>query len=322
MTLPLAVGGRIQCAHLDGRLHAAPASGRRLDVNRLRIIGEILANALRSQAPRRRTARAPRRDPGAARPACRPRTSRCARRSGAARLRRDRRPERWRSAWCSRGWRRWRPTDAAVLLLGETGTGKELLARALHERSPRSGAPVRAGQLRGHSRHAASSRSCSATRRAPSPARWRRAPGRFEAAHGGTLFLDEIGELGIDVQAKLLRVLQDGDVRARRLDAHASAVGCPHRRRHQPRPRARHAPTGGFREDLYYRLSVFPIRLPPLRDRREDIPLLRVVDHQPPAARARAGTSSDVPQRAHARPRSATTGRATCASWRTSSSAR
>jgi len=163
------------------------------------------------------------------------------------------------------------PTDAAVLLLGETGTGKELLARALHQRSLRSGRPfVRVNcaaipstliesELFGHEKGAFTG---AVAARA----------GRFEAAHGGSLFLDEIGEFGIDVQAKLLRVLQDGTFErlgsARTIRADVRIIAATNR------DLDRATAEGRFREDLFYRLSVFPIHVPPLRERREDIPLL------------------------------------------------
>ncbi len=163
------------------------------------------------------------------------------------------------------------PTDTTVLLLGETGTGKEVLAQALHDLSARSRKPfIRVNcaalpsgliesELFGHERGAFTG------------AQLRRA-GRFELAHSGTLFLDEIGEMPLETQAKLLRVLQDGmvdriggtqpvsvDVRliaATNVDLSAAIQ------------------QGTFRADLYYRLHIFPIALPALRERREDIHLL------------------------------------------------
>ena len=163
------------------------------------------------------------------------------------------------------------PTDASVMLLGETGTGKELFARAIHNRSVRCGRPfVRVncaalpstlietelfGHVRGAFTGAVSNRQ-----------------GRFEVADGGTLFLDEIGDLPADVQAKLLRVLQEGEFervgssQPRKVDVRIVAAT------HHDLEAAMNA--GKFRPDLYYRLNVFPIVLPPVRQRTEDIPRL------------------------------------------------
>jgi formate hydrogenlyase transcriptional activator len=163
------------------------------------------------------------------------------------------------------------PTDASVVLVGETGTGKELFARALHERSTRRDRPfVRVNcaalpptliesELFGHERGAFTG--AVAARQ-----------GRFEVAHRGTLFLDEIGDLAMEVQAKLLRVLQEGEFErvgsslSRKVDVRVVAAT------HHDLERA--VQEGRFRPDLYYRLNVYPIALPPLRDRLEDLPRL------------------------------------------------
>ena len=160
------------------------------------------------------------------------------------------------------------PTDAAVLITGESGTGKELVARALHERSARSGRPLIKlncgavpetlfeseffGHVRGSFTGALKDK-----------------PGRFEMADGGTLFLDEIGEVPLAMQAKLLRVLQEreleriGDTHTRKVNVRIIAAS--------NRDLTREVDEGRFRLDLYYRLRVFPIEVPPLRERREDI---------------------------------------------------
>ena len=163
------------------------------------------------------------------------------------------------------------PTDASVMLLGETGTGKELFARAVHNRSTRRGRPFVSvncaalpatlieTELFGHVRGAFTGAVA-------------RRQGRFELADGGTLFLDEIGDLPADVQAKLLRVLQEGQFervgasQSRKVDVRIIAAT------HHNLEAA--MKEGRFRADLYYRLNVFPIMLPPLRERLEDLPRL------------------------------------------------
>lgn len=160
------------------------------------------------------------------------------------------------------------PTDATVLITGESGTGKELVARAIHEQGARRERPMIKlncsavpeglfeseffGHVKGSFTGALKDK-----------------PGRFELADGGTLFLDEIGEVPLAMQAKLLRVLQEqelervGDTRTRKVNVRVIAAS--------NRNLKKEVDEGRFRQDLFYRLSVFPIEVPPLRERREDI---------------------------------------------------
>jgi formate hydrogenlyase transcriptional activator len=163
------------------------------------------------------------------------------------------------------------PTDSPVLLLGETGTGKDLVARALHDRSRRCERPMVAVNCAALPSTLIESELFGYERGAFTGA-LQRSIGRFEIADRGTIFLDEIGELPLEVQAKLLRVLQNGEFERlgspRTIRTNARVVAASNR------DLEREMREGRFRSDLYYRLSVFPLSLPPLRDRPEDIPLL------------------------------------------------
>jgi transcriptional regulator with GAF, ATPase, and Fis domain len=186
------------------------------------------------------------------------------------------------------------PTETTVLLTGESGTGKELVARAVHYASPRAEGPFVAvncaalpetlvdSELFGHERGAFTGAD-------------RQKPGRFELAAGGTLFLDEIGDLAPAVQAKLLRVLQEhefqrvGGTATLRADVRLIAA--------TNRDLARAVAEGKFREDLFYRLNVFSVHLPPLRERGEDILLLArhfVRELGPRIGRGDCGISRDA----------------------------
>src|SRR5438128_6837139 len=182
-------------------------------------------------------------------------------------------------------------TNTTVLLRGESGTGKEVLARAIHKASPRAGKQFRKvncaalpgelleSELFGHEKGAFTGA-------------YRQKPGKFEAAHQGTLLLDEIGEMPMRLQAKLLHVLQDGEfsrVGGERIIGTDVRLLASTNRDLEAAMRAHQ-----FREDLYYRLNVIEIRIPPLRERREEIPVL--IDHFKKRFNAQYGRAVEIPQ--------------------------
>jgi len=162
-------------------------------------------------------------------------------------------------------------TDATVLILGESGTGKELVAREIHDRSRRAHRPLIKVNPSAVPREMFESEFFGHVRGAFTGALHDR-PGRFQLAHGGTIFLDEVGELPLELQPKLLRALQEGqyervgDDTTRQVDVRVLAA--------TNRDLRADVASGRFREDLYYRLCVFPIEIPPLRARKDDIPFL------------------------------------------------
>ena len=163
------------------------------------------------------------------------------------------------------------PTDATVLILGESGTGKELVANSLHQNSPRAGQPfikvscaalpetLLESELFGHEKGAFTGAIA-------------RRDGRFQLAHRGTIFLDEVGEMSPPTQTKILRVLQEKEFdplgSARTIKVDVRVIAATHKNLEKE------VKEGRFREDLFYRLNVVPVSLPPLRDRKEDIPAL------------------------------------------------
>lgn len=163
------------------------------------------------------------------------------------------------------------PTDANVLITGESGTGKELIVHEIHKRSPRASRPLIRVNCASIPRELYESEFFGHVKGAVTGAVKDRV-GRFELANGGTLFLDEVGEIPLDLQSKLLRVLQEGTFERvgdeKTIQSDVRVIGATNRHLKTE------VDSGTFREDLFYRLNVFPIVMPPLRERKEDIPAL------------------------------------------------
>ena len=204
------------------------------------------------------------------------------------------------------------PSEATVLLLGETGTGKELVALAIHRNSPRAAGPfvvvncatlpetLLESELFGHERGSFTGATI-------------RKEGRFLLAHHGTVFLDEIGELSLPIQGKILRVLQSrefepvGSNRTQKVDVRIITA--------TNRDLEKMVREGRFRDDLYYRLNVFPLVLPPLRERLEDLPVLADFFLKKYGEKNRRGSSPW--SRRPSRPSGTTPGRETSGNWKT-----
>jgi transcriptional regulator with GAF, ATPase, and Fis domain len=269
LSIPVSVGGRFVCALSTGAFRA-PHAWSDIEVVRVRTVGQILANALyRRQAEAELEARLVAIEELKGKLEAENLYLR-----GEAISTRGFEQVVGRSAAMRTVLERAvmvADTSTTVLLLGETGTGKEILAEAIHQRSPRAHRifvkvncaalppTLIESELFGHEKGAFTGATAMKA-------------GRFELADGGTLLLDEIGDLPLELQPKLLRVLQHGEfervggTRTYKVDARVIAAT----NRDLPRAIA----DGRFRDDLYFRLGVFPIRLPPLRERRDDIPLL------------------------------------------------
>ncbi|MFY0583243.1 sigma 54-interacting transcriptional regulator [Cystobacter fuscus] len=185
------------------------------------------------------------------------------------------------------------PLDVSVIIGGETGTGKELVARAIHERSSRSKGPLVVLDCGAIPPHLIESELFGHEKGAFTGAVTER-PGAFERAHGGTIFLDELGELRLDLQPKLLRVLENREVRrvggndVLSVDCRVIAA--------TNRDLVKEIAAGHFREDLFFRLSVIHLQLPPLRERREDIPLILSRALADPEVLARHGRKHISPE--------------------------
>ena len=204
-------------------------------------------------------------------------------------------------------------SPSTVLITGESGTGKELIAKALHRGSSRRDKPLIKVNCAAIPKDLMESELFGYEKGAFTGAVGSK-PGRFELADGGTLFLDEIGEIPVEMQVKLLRALQEsefervGGIKTLKVDVRLIAA--------TNRDLKALIAEGRFREDLYYRLTVVPIALPPLRERREDIPLL--VGHFIEKYNQRLGKQVEgIERRGAAAAARTTPGPATSASWRT-----